>query len=92
MMLKDLLGISKCLYKIGWIEIVEEVTMADMFYAHALKMMSVSTSIGTKPAVCMRPSPTNALLFHGGMKIWLQIDLGTRPFNCAQGYVNRVQK
>jgi len=59
--------------------------MAAMSCVHVLKMKSASTSTMTKPAVSMRPSQTNAQRSRGGMKIWSQIGLGTKPFNSVQG-------
>jgi hypothetical protein len=83
-MLKNLQIILKCLFKIGWTEIVEEATMGVMFFVHDQKMTSASTSMKTKPAVFMRPSQISVQPFLGGMKIWSQIGLGTRPFNSVQ--------
>jgi hypothetical protein len=91
-MLRNSLIILKCLCKIGWTEIVKEVTMAVTSYVQGLKMMFVFTSMRTKLAVSMKPSPINAQPFRGGMKTWPQIELGTKPFNSARVYVSLAQR
>ena len=65
--------------------------MAAMSCVLAQKMISVSTSMMTKPAVSMKPNQTNAQLSLGGMKIWFPIERGTKPFNSVQASDNRVQ-
>ena len=38
----------------------------------------------TKPVVSTKPNQTSVLLSRGGMRIWFQTDLGTKPYNCVQ--------
>ena len=79
------------MFRIGWIEIAQGAKTAAMTNVHAPKMRSASTSMMTKPAASMRPNRTNAQPSLGGMKIWLQLELGTKPFNSVRGFDNRVQ-
>jgi hypothetical protein len=64
--------------------------MAATCFVHALKMISASTSMKTKPVVSMKPSRTNAQPSLGGMKIWPQIEHGTKPFIYARDSDNLV--
>ena len=55
---------------------------------HALKMMSVSTSMKTNPVEFTKQNPTSALPSHGGMKIWPRIEHGTKPSTFARDFGN----
>ena len=87
-MQKDWQSTTKCLFKIGWIVTVEEVTTGVMCCNHGRGMMSVSISMKTRPAVCTKPSPTNALHSLGGTRIWCQTGRGTRQCNCVRVCAN----
>jgi hypothetical protein len=75
-------------FRTGWTEIVLEAKMGAMSCVLENMMASVFTSMRTKHAVCMKPSPTSARHFHGGMKIWFRPELGTKPYNFALVCVN----
>ena len=80
-MLNALLSTTKWVCKSGWIEIVDEVEMEDMFCDQEQKMAFVSTSMMTKVAVFTKSSRINVQLSLGGMKTCLQTDLGPKRSN-----------
>ena len=80
----DLLSTIKWMCKNGWIEIVDEVEMEDMFCDQEQKMAFASTSMMTKVAVFTKSNQINVLLSLGGMKTCLQTDLGPKLSNFAQ--------
>tara|TARA_B110000014_G_C19623468_1_gene329474 strand:+ start:149 stop:349 length:201 start_codon:yes stop_codon:yes gene_type:complete len=66
--------------------------MDDMSFFLVQKMGFVSISMKTKVAVFMKSNQINAQHSLGGMKIWPQIDLGTKLYNFAQDYDNQIPK